>query len=213
MGSFASRFPRLDEYLRKLPNGVASYPDAQIKASLYRAALDTRPLDDVAHELPPPVADLILTPRLMSSWTPSVPALCVFLAIFDRYEFDEARFRIWSEHAQTALFGSALYRALLSVLSPNRLLAGVEKRWGTFHRGTDIAMRETSASSVEVTLTHPPDLYARPNLLGIAGGLVAAGKLSRAKAVNARLALMTSTEARFDIDWHVARQDRDATTT
>ena len=211
MGTFASRFPRLDEYLRKLPDGVASYPDAQLKASLYRAALSARPLDDVAHELPAPVADLILAPRLMSSWTPSVPALSVFLAIFDRYEFDEARFRIWSERTQTALFGSALYRALLSVFSPGQLIAGVKKRWGTFHRGTEIAMRETSASSVEVTLTHPPDLYARPNLLGIAGGLVAAGKLSRAKTVNARLSLMTSTEARFDIDWHVAREDRDRT--
>lgn len=211
MSTFASRFPRLDGYLRKLPDGVASYPDAQIKASLYRAALAARPLDDVARDLPEPVADLILAPRLMSSWTPSVPALAVFLAIFDRYEFDEVRFRLWSEHMQTALFGSALYRALLSVLSPTQLLTGVRKRWGTFHRGTEIAMRETSDFSVEVTLTHPPNLYARPNLIGIAGGLVAAGKLSRAKAVSVRLALMTSTEARFDIDWHAARQERDIT--
>lgn len=193
--------PRLRAYVEHLPHGLDSYPEARIKASLYVHAIADKPLSPFVNALPREVAELVERPLLMSSWAPSVHVQALYLAIADAYELREEAFQSWSLRAQRALLSSPVYRALASLASPNLLLKGAEKRWGSFHRGSEIEVHDEGPGRALVRLRFPPNLYAPTNLAGVAGGIAAVAELSRARGCAVQLALRTSTEATFRVRW------------
>ena len=69
----SDRFPALEEYIAGLPDGLASHPQCQAKASLYRSLIDTKGLEpDDVDALPPDLRSLVIHPVPISSWIPEV---------------------------------------------------------------------------------------------------------------------------------------------
>jgi len=65
----------------------------------------------------------------------------------------------WIYDRNRKLLSTMLYRALFFVLSPERLLFGVEKRWAFFRRGTTMAAQRCGPRDVELHVTSPPYLH------------------------------------------------------
>jgi hypothetical protein len=72
-------------YLERLPLGVDSHPECEVKASVLRDVLATRSLGDVLDALPVPVRELVTDPPPINAWIREVHALVAMLAIRDRH--------------------------------------------------------------------------------------------------------------------------------
>jgi hypothetical protein len=144
-------WPRALDYARGLPDGLRSYPDVEIKASLFEQALADKPLGDAAHALPAEVASLVAPRHSVSAWVPSVPVQALYLAIADHYGFSDDAFEECSYATQKALLGT-MYRTIAAVASPGMLLAGGALRWRSLHRGTKL---RTSAAGARTKSYSP----------------------------------------------------------
>jgi hypothetical protein len=200
----AGRFPRVAAYLRGLPDGIASYPDAMVKASMYRDAILDRPLTDAVEYLPPQVAELVLRPPLVSTWIVSVPVQAIFLAIADHHRMSEEAFAAWTHRTQKSLLGGRLYRAMVALASPTLLLNGTRVRWGSFHRGSEIEVTQTGPNEAHLAVLFPRGLFAPTNLRGFVGGFQAIAELSNAKPVSVTLVDAKPTRGDFLVRWREA---------
>ena len=194
------RFPRLAAYLRDLPNGIASYPTVQTKASIYREALEDKPLVAASPFLPPELADLALRPRLVSTWVPTVHVQGLYLAVADFYSMSFRDFARWSFDCNRRLLNGPLYRMLASVASPTVLLQGATMKWSAIHRGTGLEVLR-KPSGAEVRMTYPENLYVALNIAGFSGSFEAILELSRAKFPRVDVLETTPTLARFTATW------------
>lgn len=197
----ARKFPRLSAYLKGLPDGLASYPEATAKASMFRDALMEKPVKEVVHLLPDPLAELVLYPPLVSTWVRSVLMQSIFLVMADHHHMTDEAFATWTHRTQKTLLGGPLYRAIVALASPTLLLNGASVRWRSFHRGSDVDVKQTGPQEALLMLSFPRGLYAPTNLIGIAGGFQAVAELSNAKPVSVSVLEMTQTKARFEFRW------------
>src|SRR5687768_8632262 len=125
----ARRYPRLTRYLRRLPSGLLSYPECEIKASVYLGAIDALPRKLDTSDLDPLVASYVGERPPVTSWVPEVVNTAIYLSIADQMFDDDARFLAWVYDIGAATFRSPLYRFLMAVASPARLASGGERRW------------------------------------------------------------------------------------
>ena len=200
----AAHFPRVASYLRGLPHGMASYPEAMVKASMYRDAIVDRPLSDVVDKLPRAMADLVERPPLVSTWIPSVPVQALFLAIADHHRMTEEAFAAWTHRTQKSLLGGRLYRAIVALASPTMLLNGTRVRWASFHRGSEIEVSQTGPGEARLSVLFPRGLFAVTNLRGFSGGFQAIAELSNAKPVSVALVDAKPTRGDFLVRWRDA---------
>lgn len=194
-------FPRLNAYLRALPAGLASHPEAETKASLLVGALEDKPLAEYASRLPAELAAVVTQPLLVSTWMSAVLAQAMFLAIADAHALTDDAFESWSRATQLTLLRRPLYRALAVVASPAILLQGAERRWRSFHRGSVISVAAQSPAHVHIALEHPTNLYAPTNLRGFAGGFAAVAELAGGRAVRVKVGARTATRSEFEVVW------------
>jgi len=193
----------LQRYLASLPRGVESYPEAQVKASVYRDGLDSFDLAREVEGLPEPVAELILDPLPVTAWVPEVHSLSVLLALRDRL-FEPGpegldRYEHWVFERNLRLLRRPLYRALFLLISPERLLSGVERRWSAFRRGTSARVVASGPGFAEIVISHPPKLYDQTVHRGLAGALRAAAAAAGARGPVAHLAGATDVEVHCTI--------------
>lgn len=132
------RLPSVDRYLERLPRGLSSHPECQVKASVYRDALASHGLESVISELPRELRELVLEPPPVSSWVPEVYANSIMMAIrdvhFEPGTVGVTAYSEWTRQRNLLLLTRPLYRALFLLLSPERLLKGLQRRWGAFRR-------------------------------------------------------------------------------
>lgn len=197
----AGRFPRVAAYLRGLPLGLASYPEATMKASLFRDAIVDRPLTAAVPFLPAPMVDLIERPPLVSTWVGTVPVQALFLAIADQHRMTDEAFAAWTHRTQKSLLGGRLYRTMMALASPTLLLNGTSVRWGSFHRGSEVEVQQTGPGEARLSVLFPKGLYAPTNLKGFAGGFQAVAELSNAKPVSVTLVEAKPTRGDFLVRW------------
>ena len=195
-------FPSVATYLESLPNGVASYPECTVKASVLRSNLEDRPLGpDVP--LPPEVRALVERPPPVSVWLPEVHVAVVMLAVrevhFGPPEF--AGYLDWVFDRNRQFLSTTLYRAMFLLVSPERLLVGMQKRWASFRRGSEIRVTRQARSDIDLSIVGPPHLYPVPVLEGMGQALRAA--ITCAGAANARVdvAKLSPTEGRVRLAW------------
>lgn len=194
--------PTVASYLDHLPEGEASYPDCTVKASLLRNALGARPLGPEV-PLPPTVRALVAHPPPVSVWIPEVHFNAVSIAIRDVHFGGPTldAYLAWVYDQNRRLFTTALYRALFFVLSPERLLVGMEKRWGSFRRGTEASVVERSSSAVEIRVTAPPFLYTETTVRGMAAALQSAIDCAGARRSHVEGAQLSPTEVAYRGRW------------
>lgn len=198
----SSALPSVQYYMSQLPRGVHSYSECSVKASLLHNATTSRALGrDV--ELPPPVRELVDHPPPVSIWIPEVHFNIVMLAIFDTYfgHGDPSGFREWVYSQNRELFQTALYRALFWVISPAHLLQGLERRWHSFRRGSELRSIRYAARDIELRLTVPPGLYVPICVMGLSAALRASIDSAGARRSRVLGELLSPTEVSYHLTW------------
>lgn len=195
--------PCVQRYVERLPDGLASYPECTAKVSLLRDILDSRPLDANAPELHEDLRRLIANPPPVSSWVPEVQFVATSMSIYGRYfgGDDLPGFDEWICTRNAALFRKPLYRVLIALLSPERLLVGASKRWAAFHRGTTLTLLDHTPVSANVKIEFPPHLYNAELLHGFAAGMRAAAIVAGGRNVTSGLDSPGAASAEYWIRW------------
>ena len=186
MSSLRSRLPTVASYLERLPGGINAHPECQVKGSIVNDALwGTKFAKELP--LPPVVRSMVEHPPPASVWVPEVYLNVMMLAALDAHFGPDnvAAYLEWIYDRNRKLLSTMLYRALFFVLSPERLLSGVEKRWAFFRRGTTMAAQHCGPREVELHVTSPPYLHTNMTVHGISAALHAA--IDCAGAVGARV--------------------------
>jgi uncharacterized protein (TIGR02265 family) len=110
-------------------------------------------------------------------------------------------YETWAHRRNRDLLTRPLYRALFVLLTPERLLNGMQRRWNQFRRGTSVELLERGTDRVVLRVRFPTDLYEQTALHGLRGALRAA--LEAAGARGARIELVDSgpRDARYAVQW------------
>ncbi len=191
-------------YLESLPQGLASYPEYQQKASIYRLYTEeTAGLEVLAPALPDPLRALLDTPVVSSAWIPEVHATCLYLAIADLNGLsEEDLFEDWLLFNRR-LLSHRLYRMLLRVASPQLTIRGAGYRWGAFHRGLLLKVSGDGAHRMKVEMDSPEHLVPRIIAAGYGAAFRVAAEMAGAKKVQVTLAEHTSIFARWESRWAI----------
>ena len=199
----AGLHPCAREYVARLPDGLASYPHCVAKAALLRDILGSRPLDPDGDHLPDALRSLVVNPPPVSSWIPEVHFVAISLAIYGRHfgGDDLSAFEEWVCTRNAALFSKPLYRVLIALMSPERLLVGASKRWTAFHRGTTLTLLQHTPELALVRLDFPPELFERVLMHGFAASMRAAAQVAGGRNVRSGLDTATATRAEYWVRW------------
>ena len=195
-----ARFPWLARYLAQLDDGLAAYPVCTCKASLYRSWIDAHDLSRDRDGLPSAMVELIDMPEPVNAWMPSVFYNAFCLAVIDRFYKDGAAAARWNHASRLEMFRSPLYRVLMVVMSPARILSGARRRWENFHRGFDFELEHTDTSA-DFSLLYPPRLHNVDTIGIIVSGVCAALTAAGAKDIRWRVPELTETRARAEARW------------
>jgi hypothetical protein len=194
----------LAAYFDRLPNGVASHPDAQLKSDAIDHMRASFPgmLDGAV--VPQPLID-VFTNRQPGEWVPEVIGSSLHLACRDLAFQDDESYLDWSYESSEALFNRPLYRVVMHVMSPTLVIIGAAKRWATFHQGSKLepspASRENGRVTVHGVLTHPGGLFPQLVLQTFARAFEAAVAATRAQNPRATMEQRSDTETRYILSW------------
>ncbi len=188
------RYPLLADYLDRLPDGLASYPDCQSKATLLQSSLDAVTLDE-AVGLPDELTALLRDPPAAGLWVPAVWSDAMFFVACDLYYPTEAQVLAWTRERTESIAKHPLYRTLLRVPGPRVLLRMGASAHDLVQRGTELHL-EADAEGAWIEMRFPPHLHVGLNLVSnvalwqsvveITGGRNVACTMTRATATLAR---------------------------
>ncbi|MEZ4222352.1 MAG: hypothetical protein R3B13_15550 [Polyangiaceae bacterium] len=190
----------LQHYIRLLPEGLNSYPDCQIKASIYRTYLADGTVPIQAAALPRELADLVNEPRAMTQWIPAVHSLAITIAYRDLCGDDETFAAFVAQRARR-MYSSKAYRVLMAAASPAQLIRLSSVRWHRFHRGFELEVFGVSARSAQIQIEFPEHLYLPDHLVGMAAAMSSAVELSGGRDVRSAIGATTPTRAVIELFW------------
>jgi hypothetical protein len=196
----APSLPRLDGYVRALPDGLASHPQCEQRAVLYLGLLKELPdAARVAMHLPPALRSLVDEPRRESAWISEVHSIALGLALCDLLMTSDDDLIALAYRMNRDLMTGALTRIIFMVVSPAILLTGASARWSAFHRGSTLKSKGRGRGTIRLDYPEQlvPELIARVHARGFGAVLEGAG--SRNASVTLRE--WTSTYSTFDAVW------------
>ena len=194
-------YAHLGEYIRRLPDGLDSYPECKSKGTLIRSALEGQPVHAMKPGLPPRVAEMIANPPGAGFWIPAVLSDAVFYAIVDNFYPSEESVLQWTRERTVRTAQSRLYRALTRLAGPVPLLKIASAVHGRFQKGTGLDVLGHSANSVSVRLHHPPYLHGGLNHLSNVALFEAMVGLSGVVGARFEMVLSEPEEARYEGWW------------
>jgi hypothetical protein len=190
---------RLDRYLAGLPAGLDSYPSCQAKGSIFRAMVEGTGLEPGA--LPAPLRPLVVEPPIPSDWLPEAHLGALLLAAADRLGLDDQRFFAWARARNRALFEGTLYRALMALVSPERLARFAPMRWRAFHRGTSLELGRVDDEGLRARISFPPGLFDGQLLIAYTAAFAAALDAAGAREVDVAIEEIAATSAVYRARW------------
>ncbi len=150
---------RTEAWLERLPNGVDSFPDCQVKGSLLRRLVKSQMLQPHADTLPDPVRAWFAVPPLPSAWVPELHLFALLHALRD-HVYDDAALAEFVSSGIHRMLSSPMYKLMFLVVSPKRLLQGIGRRWDQFHQGTVLEVGGDRGATIDAVVTHPPNMYS-----------------------------------------------------
>lgn len=154
-------FPLVEQFLAKLPEGVASYPQCQSRGTTLGRLVDRLEVVAPAGGLPPEVECILRDPP-RGPWIPTAPYLAALVAIREMKcpvgPEGDAMFHRELEQTSREIYGSARFRVMFFLASPSRMLSAAARRWEGFYRGTSLAVIDQQPTSAVASLRHPPHL-------------------------------------------------------
>lgn len=193
-------YPRLEEYVSSLPEGLDSYGRCQAKASMLRTALQTGGLRAPQQGLPAPLRDLFEAPPAVTAWIPEAVSVAAHLAVADENGLSDEALLDWTYQTNRQLAHSRLYRAVASLASPDLVLRVARTSWKVLHRGIDLAVQRDNHRA-ELSVTHPGGVWNRLVHLATATGFRAVLESSRGKNVSVNLAESRADGATYNCAW------------
>jgi hypothetical protein len=190
----------LSAYVAALPKGLDSHPECKAKASVSRTVITRGLFNGVT--LPAPLQALIDAPPPVTSWIPEVHHNALMSALVDtHFKGNEEAFFGWVREANRALFRGPLYRMMFFLLSPDRLLNGLSRRWEQFRQGSTLELLDNTASSAVLRLTAPMDLHSSQSAKGLAIAFAIALECSGARKPTVELDHMTRGQLVYVGKW------------
>lgn len=187
-------------YLDRLPDGIRSYPECQIKWGAGKGALGMLPLQ-ADPELPRECLQLLEEPPLPSAWVSEV-AFHTWLtyAAAQYYESEQDFTKLFIE-SNRELFNHFAYRVMFRLVGPRTIVNQVGQRWESFHRGTTMSSSKSTRRSGQLHLQLPPHHCSL--LLGraYAGAVIAALEVSGGKQIRVEVEAPSPTAIVFDCRW------------
>ena len=197
-----AQFPQLEAYIKRLPHGLDSYPEALAKASLLRSVADVRPIPRQAREaLPASLATLLEAPPPVTHWVSQVHTHALLLVLRDSVCSDQEDFVRFCYLRQRELFQSAMYRVMFALATPGMLFRAFALRWGSLHRGTSLSIRERTDTSVHLELDHAAHLWDPEVSLATAAGLRVVLDLSGALGATVEVGHSSDEQTVFHGQW------------
>lgn len=197
-----AQFPQLEAYIKRLPHGLDSYPEALAKASLLRSVADVRPIPRQAREaLPPALATLLEAPPPVTHWVSQVHTHALLLVLRDCVCSDQEDFVRFCYLRQRELFQSPMYRVMFALATPGMLFRAFALRWGSLHRGTSLSIRDRTDTSVRLELEHAPHLWDPEVSLATAAGLRVVLDLSGAVGATVEAGHASNRRTTFHGQW------------
>jgi hypothetical protein len=200
----SGQYPSLDTYLARLPDGLASYPEALAKGATIRASIEAMPAEIRRGDgLPPRLRELLRDPPTTNAWGSEVEMWALVLAAYDTSfgTSGVAAYDTWAYELNRRLLGGPLYRVLFAVISPERLFVGASKRWAAFHRGTTMDISDMAHGGGKLRLTTPASMLPRVAQVALAAGYRAAFDLAGGKGVEVTVEEQSSTCMTFTASW------------
>ncbi len=189
----------VQRYLDSFPRGIAAYPGCVEKASVCREFFHG--YHQLPADVPAPVRELVEHPPPASTWVPEVVATAAYLAVREAYFSSDEAFVDFAYERNRELLRSPLYRVVMFVASPQRVIESASKRWGVFHQGSRLETTKSGDRRVQVRLYAPAGVF--PELLlrcqGTAFRAVLEG--SGGKDVDVTLSGLESNQTSYDARW------------
>lgn len=186
-------------YVESIPEGLDSYPDAQIKGSLARAMVELQPANFDASRLPPPIRALFDSPPLVSDWYPECRVVAMNMAMREAFFDTDEAYLAWVRDGLDEMMSGPLYRVVFKLVSPTRLARGAARRWGAFRRGTQREVMELNENGNLGRAMYPEGLYTQLYGECLLAGLLAAYALSRAKNPTGKVTQISNTCTEIEI--------------
>ena len=197
-----SRFAHTFAYIDSLPEGLESHPDCHTKAAIYRSYLERSPIDaELLGELPEPLADLLVHPRVVSTWLPAVHSLALTMVFRDLFAPEHDSFAEFVRTSTAEMYSTPMYRVLMVAMNPQRLLKAASLRWTQFNRGSKMTVLPTGETSARVEFDFPSHLYSRSHHAGLQGAYEAALAVAGAKAIETAIDRFGEERLVFDFRW------------
>jgi hypothetical protein len=194
--------PLLTRYVERLPNGLDSYPNVMAKGSILSRLVDS--YQGVAPEgLPAQLEAHFARRPAPTEWVPEVHLVALTTSLVDTLFRDQpaAAFERWALLENKQLLSGPLYRVLFAVLSPERILVGMEKRWSAFHRGTTFEPVEAGRFMAIVRFAYPPHLLSPQTLITRSTAIRAAVETAGAKLVSVEAREESPKSTLFEVRW------------
>jgi hypothetical protein len=199
----ANLFPEAAAYVSRLRDGLDSHPHCQVKGSVMRevaTAFDAA----LTAQLPPTLRSIIESPPPVSTWIAEVPFNALVLVQSDHTIRRTGRKNAMHEFAfetSKALLSTPLYKILFLVVSPERLVSGVDKRWAALRRGTFIELVDHSREHARLRVHYPPHHYTETLLSIRAQSIRAALVCARAKDPSVNVESRENERSDFVCRW------------
>ncbi len=191
---------RVQEYLAKLPDGLESYPRAQVKNSVVRAWIDGHDWGALEAAVPAAVRPLCRGDLAVTKWVSEVHATVVYLTLRELFFADDDAFVRDAHERNRKLLSGPMYRMLVNLLSTRRIAKGCRPAFGLMHRGvvTDV---DVAPWPWVWTLRYPAHLV--PEVLGRCYGtvIVTALELSGKREVSVSRLDETPTQLRLAVEF------------
>lgn len=192
--------PSFERYVAGLPGGLGAFPAAQTKGSIVRSVIEGQP-DTILHALPEPIRAVALDPPMDSEWVPEAHFGALVHAVAEARGLGEGEYLAWVRGSNRALFGSVLYKILMTVVSPEAMLRHAGRRWGNFHRGSTLELDGFSDDGARLTLRFPAGVFDGLLLRGFAEAFAAALEAAHAKEPVVGIEATAAGFARYLARW------------
>lgn len=187
--------------MERLPNGLDSYPECQMKASFLHEKFAQSPVPLDRSQLPDRLVHYLDNPPPSSIFVPSVDMFALNYVLLDAFGRDVDRFRKYTVEINRQKLTSNLYRALFLFVTPAGLVAKAGERWKKVHQGVTMEAKMTGERTFEGVIRFPPHIACEMMVNIWADILALAVGLAGAKNVRTKVVEQSPTLGRYTGGW------------
>lgn len=197
-------FPRASAYLERLPHGIGSYPECQVRvdgrANLPKhfGALAETP------GIPLPLREF-LEGKVSEAWMPEVISVTALAMGRDAILESDDDLRDWCFRDAMDVFDSPLNKMLMKVMSPTLVVMGAAKRWNHWRLGSNLTAspvkQKDDRLETEIELVYPERLYDDTSRTQLGQVFVAAVIASSGKEPQIVHELVSPGTSHYRVSW------------